>query len=71
MIRSPTPAAERMRRHRDRRRSGTRCVTIRLTDAEIDGLVAGRYLGADERDDKSAVQVAIEAFAAYELGAQI
>ena len=47
-----------MRRHRDRRRSGMRCVTIRLTDAEIDGLVAGRYLGADERDDKSAVQAA-------------
>jgi hypothetical protein len=60
-----------MRRHRDRRRSGTRCVTIRLTDAEIDGLVAVRYLGADERDDKSVVQAAVEAFISDELAALI
>jgi hypothetical protein len=71
VIRSPTPAAERMRRHRDRRRSGMRCVTIRLTDAEIDGLVAGGYLGADERDDKSVVQAAVEAFISDELAALI
>jgi hypothetical protein len=60
-----------MRRHRDRRRSGMRCVTICLTDAEIDGLVAGRYLGADERDDKSTVQAAVEAFISDELAAVI
>jgi hypothetical protein len=68
MTRSSTPAAERARRYRQRRRSGMRCVTIRLSDAEIDMLVARRYLGADGRDDTNAVQAAMEAFLADELG---
>jgi len=41
----PTPeragsaAAERMRRHRERRREGLRCLTIEFRETEIDALV--------------------------------
>jgi hypothetical protein len=69
MTRSSTTAAERLRRHRDRRRRGMRIVGIRLTDAAVDALVAKKYLEADKRADENAVQAAIEAFIANELGA--
>jgi hypothetical protein len=35
----PSPAAERMRRHRDRRRDGLRCLTIELRETERDALI--------------------------------
>ena len=35
-------AAERMRRHRQRRRDGLRCLTIELRETEIDALVSKR-----------------------------
>jgi hypothetical protein len=34
-----TPAAERMRRHRQRRRDGLRCLVVELRETEIDVLV--------------------------------
>jgi len=34
-----TPAAERMRAHRSRRRAGLRCLTIELRETEIDVLI--------------------------------
>jgi hypothetical protein len=34
-----SPAAERMRRHRQRRRDGLRCLTVELRDREIDELI--------------------------------
>ena len=36
---SPTPAAERMRRHRERRREGLRCLWVELHETELDALV--------------------------------
>jgi hypothetical protein len=33
-----SPAAERMRRHRQRRRDGLICLTIELRKSEVDGL---------------------------------
>jgi len=42
--RSLSPAAERMRRHRKRRRNGLRCLRIVLRETEIDTLVRNGFL---------------------------
>jgi hypothetical protein len=55
----PSPAAERMRRHRERRREGLRCVTIELRETEIDTLVQRGLLQADARNDARAVRKAL------------
>jgi hypothetical protein len=62
-------AAQRMRRYRQRCRSGMRMIPIRLEEAEVDALVARKYLEADQRADKKAIEVALETFVADELGA--
>jgi hypothetical protein len=36
---APSAAAERMRRHRQRRRDGLRCLIIELRETEIDVLI--------------------------------
>lgn len=56
---SPTPAAERMRRHRERRRDGVRCLWIELRDTEIDGLVHSGLLKAETRNDQNAIADAL------------
>jgi hypothetical protein len=48
-------AAERMRRHRKRRRDGLRCLTIELRETEVDVLIRKGMLKADARNDRSAV----------------
>ena len=55
----PSPAAERMRRHRGRRREGLRCVTIELRETEIDVLVQKGLLRSDARNDARAVREAL------------
>jgi hypothetical protein len=52
-------AAERMRRHRKRRRKGLRCVTIELRETEIDTLVQRGLLQVDARNDARAVRKAL------------
>jgi hypothetical protein len=37
-------SAQRTRRHRQRRRLGTRCITVEVNESEIAGLAAGGYL---------------------------
>jgi hypothetical protein len=54
-----SPAAERMRRHRERRREGLRCVTIELRETEIDSLVQKGLLNADARNNTRAVHEAL------------
>jgi hypothetical protein len=54
-----SPAAERMRRHRERRRDGVRCVMIELRETEIDVLVQKGLLKADTRNDARAVREAL------------
>lgn len=54
-----SPAAERMRRHRERRREGLRCVTIELRETEIDILVQKKLLNADARNDARCVREAL------------
>ena len=55
----PSPAAERMRRHRERRREGLRCVTVELRETEIDALVQKGLLKTDARNDTRAVREAL------------
>jgi hypothetical protein len=61
---STTPAerssATRMTRHRERRRQGTRCVTVDGCQSERDALVVRGYLSEDERDNGAAIKKATE-----------
>jgi hypothetical protein len=52
-------AAERMRRHRKRRRKGLRCVTIELRETEIDTLVQRGLLKSDARNNTRAIREAL------------
>ena len=62
---STTPAerssAARMTRHRARRRHGTRCITIDVSQSERDALVVRGYLPEEERENGAAVKKGIEA----------
>jgi hypothetical protein len=57
-----TAAAERMRRHRQRRRDGLRCLMIELRETEIDALISSGLLAAADREDYDSVQSALYAF---------
>jgi hypothetical protein len=48
-------AAERMRRHRQRRRDGLRCLVIELRETEIDALTSKGLLKPEMRNDTSAI----------------
>ena len=50
-----SPGAERMRRHRERRRAGKVCVLIELDPGTISGLVELGWLPGRQRDDRAAV----------------
>ena len=56
---SPTPAAERMRRHRERRREGLRCLWVELRDTEIDALMRKGLLKPETRHDQNAIADAL------------
>jgi hypothetical protein len=57
-----SPAAERMRRHRERRRDGLRCLMIELRETEIDALVQKGLLMRDNSQNPEAIIAAL-----YEL----
>jgi hypothetical protein len=57
-----SPAAERMRRHRARRRDGMRCVTLDLREAEIDRLVELGHLRPDDRENQNELMLALYRF---------
>ena len=61
-------AAERMRRHRDRRRDGLRCLMIELRTTEIDALARNGCLKADARNDPYAIEMALYEFLERTLG---
>jgi hypothetical protein len=65
---SLSPAAERMRLHRERRRHGLRCVTIELRETEIDELVRRGLLKPETRNDPEAIVGAIYAHLDRTLG---
>jgi hypothetical protein len=51
-----------MRRHRQRRRDGMRCVQVEIRDTEIDELIRRKLLKEETRNDNEAIVGAI-----YEL----
>jgi hypothetical protein len=57
-----SPAAERMRRHRKRRRDGLRCLVVELRETEIDELVRREFLTEHARNDRVALRQAFYAF---------
>ena len=59
MTANPTPAAERMRRHRERRRDGMRCLWLELHETEIDALVQRGLLKPETRHDLNAIADAL------------
>jgi hypothetical protein len=59
---STNPSAERMRRHRQRRRDGMRCVQLEVRETEIDELIHQKLLISEMRNDKQSV---VDAF--YQL----
>jgi len=63
-----TAAAERMRRHRQRRRDGLRCLVIELRETEIDALIRNGLLAAENRHDYDSVLSALYAFLDRALG---
>ena len=65
---APSAAAERMRRHRQRRRDGLRCLIIELRETEIDALIRKGLLGAENRHDYNSIQLALYAFLDHALG---
>ena len=62
-----SPAAERMRLHRERKKNGMRCLTIELRETEIDALIRKGFLTADARNDTSEIIDAIYAYFDREL----
>jgi hypothetical protein len=58
---SPSPAAERMRRHRERRREGLRCLWVELHRTELDALVRTGLLEPTSRHDENAIADALYA----------
>jgi hypothetical protein len=63
-----TAAADRMRRHRQRRRDGLRCFIIELRETEIDALIRNGLLQPENRYDYDSVQLALYAFLDDALG---
>jgi hypothetical protein len=53
---NPFTSAERMRRHRERRREGLTHVSIDLRGSEIDGLVRLGFLSTETRNDVTAIR---------------
>jgi len=63
-----SPAAERMRLHRTRRRYGLRCLWIELRETEIDTLIRKGMLRPETRHDANSVRKAIYSFFESTLG---
>jgi hypothetical protein len=57
-----SPAAERMRRHRQRRREGLTHVAVDLRKSEIDSLVRQGFLSAETRNDVNAIRTGLYQF---------
>jgi hypothetical protein len=69
LVRHTSPAAERMRLHRERRRQGLRCLIVELREAEIEALVGMGLLKNQTRDDPEAVSEALYEHLDRTLGA--
>jgi hypothetical protein len=66
---APSPAAERMRLHRERRRRRLRCLMVELRETEIDSLARQGLLKPEMRNDARAVRQALYVHLERTLGA--
>jgi hypothetical protein len=57
-----SPAAERMRRYRERRQRGLLCIKVQLRRTEVDALIARGLLKPTERQDRSALAAALHRY---------
>jgi hypothetical protein len=64
---APSPAAERMRRHRERQRDGLRCLTIELRETEIGALIQKGLLSGDNSQNPEAIIAALYDFLDHTL----
>jgi len=64
-----SPAAVRMRRHRERQRKGLRCLSIEIRDTEIEALVRNGLLASEMRNSPLGVIDALYAFLDRTFGA--
>ncbi len=55
-------SAARMRRHRERRRDGLRCLVIELRATEIDALIDKGFLKPETRNEGKSITEALYAF---------
>jgi hypothetical protein len=62
-----SPAAERMRLHRERKKNGMRCLMIELRETEINALIAKKLLKGEMRNDIGAIIDALYLFLEQEL----
>jgi hypothetical protein len=53
-------STQRSRRHRRRRRLGTRCITVAVNELELSALILKGYLPEEDRNDAEAIKGAIE-----------
>ena len=65
---APSPAAARMRRHRQRKKDRLRCLTIELREREVDALISKGLLKPEARNVTCDVQMALYAFLEGTLG---
>jgi hypothetical protein len=63
-----TPAAERMRLYRQRRRSGLRCLTVELRETDIDALIRRGLLKSEMRNADAEIINALYAHLDRTLG---
>ncbi len=58
----PSPGAMRMRRSRERRREGLRCLRVELRATEIDALIRKGLLKSETRNERKVILQALDAF---------
>jgi len=66
-------SAERTQRHRARRRQGTRCILVDVSESDVAAFVARSYLPEEASRDPAAIKAAIEGVIAdvvFELEAE-
>jgi len=57
-----SPAAERMRRYRERRRRGLSCIKVQLRRSEVDALIACGLLEPADRQDRGLLAAALHRY---------
>jgi hypothetical protein len=65
---SESAAALRMRRHRERRRNGLRCLLVEVRVTEIESLIRKGLLKSETRNNPSAIRQALYVFLDRTLG---